>query len=161
WLETGAAPARPDAHQDNVEQIVARYAAGRSIRPGTTIEELGLSSLERVEMMVALEEKLDRPLDEGAFAAAATVGELQRLASMPSEGRSPAEPVDFPRWNRSWPVRVVRTVSQTIFLLPLAQVFAWIHTRGLEHVKDLRGPVIFAANHQSHMDTPVILAALP
>jgi len=58
-------------------------------------------------------------------------------------------------------MRVVRNVSQSIFLLPLARVFAWISVEGLEHVQDLAGPVIFAANHQSHMDGPVILAALP
>jgi len=40
-------------------------------------------------------------------------------------------------------------------------VFAWIRVEGREHLRDLDGPVIFAANHQSHMDTPVILAALP
>ena len=33
--------------------------------------------------------------------------------------------------------------------------------RGLEHLESLEGPVIFAANHQSHLDTPVILDALP
>jgi long-chain acyl-CoA synthetase len=32
---------------------------------------------------------------------------------------------------------------------------------GREHLRDLKGPVIFAANHQSHMDGPMILAALP
>jgi long-chain acyl-CoA synthetase len=32
---------------------------------------------------------------------------------------------------------------------------------GLEHLRNLQGPVIFAANHQSHMDGPAILAALP
>jgi long-chain acyl-CoA synthetase len=161
WLETGAAPPSRGVYRNEVEEIVARYAAGRSVQPGTTIEELGLSSLERVEMMVALEEKLDTHLDEAAFTAAGTVGDLQKLASRPPESNPPAEPVDFPRWNRVWPVRAVRTLSQIVFLLPLTRVFAWIHTRGLEHLKDLRGPVIFAANHQSHMDTPVILAALP
>jgi long-chain acyl-CoA synthetase len=32
---------------------------------------------------------------------------------------------------------------------------------GLEHLGAIQGPVIFAANHQSHLDTPAILAALP
>jgi long-chain acyl-CoA synthetase len=45
--------------------------------------------------------------------------------------------------------------------LPLARVFAWLRVEGREQLQGIEGPVIFAANHQSHMDTPVILAALP
>jgi long-chain acyl-CoA synthetase len=40
-------------------------------------------------------------------------------------------------------------------------VFARVKVEGLEHLRDLSTPVIFAANHQSHMDTPAILDALP
>jgi long-chain acyl-CoA synthetase len=40
-------------------------------------------------------------------------------------------------------------------------VFVKLEVRGLEHLQELKGPVIFAANHQSHLDTPVILMALP
>ena len=43
----------------------------------------------------------------------------------------------------------------------LARVFAHARVDGLEHLQGLSGPVVFASNHQSHMDVPVILSALP
>jgi long-chain acyl-CoA synthetase len=52
-------------------------------------------------------------------------------------------------------------MSLPTWILPLARVFAWLRVEGREHLTTIRSPVIFAANHQSHMDTPVILAALP
>jgi long-chain acyl-CoA synthetase len=161
WLMSGAPPAAPATHGSGVDAVIERFTGGRALRPGATLEELGLSSLERIEMMVALEEALDTSIDEGAFSNASTVADLERLATSPPSSQPAGELVDFPRWNRAWPMRVIRNVSQSIFLLPLARIFAWISADGLEHVRDLHGPVIFAANHQSHMDGPVILAALP
>jgi long-chain acyl-CoA synthetase len=40
-------------------------------------------------------------------------------------------------------------------------LFAWLRVEGREHLDGLDRPVIFAANHQSHMDGPMIMAALP
>ena len=160
WLQTGTPPASSTSPRDSVEAVIEHYA-GRAVKPGATLEELGLSSLERIEMMVALEEALNKDLDEASFANASTVADLQRLAATPASAEPVAEPVDFPRWHRSWPVRALRRASQSVFLLPLTRVFAWISVEGRQHVQNLHGPVIFAANHQSHMDTPVILAALP
>ena len=161
WLQTGAAPASATSHGNSVQSVVARYAGGRTLEPGVTMEELGLSSLERIEMMVALEEAMNTTIDEAAFSNAATVADLERLAAAPAPTEAPSEPVDFPSWNRRLPIRAMRAISQSAFLLPLTRVFAWIRVQGLENLKEVRGPVIFAANHQSHMDTPVILAALP
>ncbi len=82
------------------------------------------------------------------------------LASAPEDAEV-AEPVDFPSWNRAWPVRIVRRVSQATWILPLGRIFAWVRVRGLEHLEHLNGPVVFASNHQSHFDVPVILMAMP
>jgi long-chain acyl-CoA synthetase len=160
WVQTGAAPSAPSARGGSVESVIARYTNGRALEPGATFEEMGLTSLERIEMMVALEEALNTTIDETAFSNAKTVADLEKLATAPTAAERP-EPVDFPSWNRAVPFRMLRAVAQPGFLLPLTRVFAWIKVEGREHLRDVTGPVIFAANHQSHMDVPVILAALP
>jgi long-chain acyl-CoA synthetase len=55
----------------------------------------------------------------------------------------------------------VRRLSLATWILPLARVFAHVRVEGLEHLRALEGPVVFASNHLSHMDVPVILSALP
>jgi 1-acyl-sn-glycerol-3-phosphate acyltransferase len=44
---------------------------------------------------------------------------------------------------------------------PLARMVASPEIRGEEGIADLDGPVIFAANHASHIDTPLLLSSLP
>ncbi len=111
--------------------------------PAASIEQLdipleNLTSLERVERMVAL------GLDET---------EVNDSAD--------ANVADFPSWNRSTLARVARRIFLPGFLLPLNGIFASVHAHGLENLEGLQPPVIFAANHQSYMDVPTILSALP
>jgi long-chain acyl-CoA synthetase len=162
-----------------VASILQRFVPGRAIGPHTTIDELGLSSLERVELMMALEEAFQGTVDESAFSAVTTVGQLEQLVKpvdLPSsshaattEAHPPpavlhpreAKPIPFPSWNRTWPVRAIRRASLPTWILPLGRVFARVTVTGLEHLHAIDGPVIFAANHQSHFDTPVIYDSLP
>ncbi|MEQ1759791.1 MAG: AMP-binding protein [Vicinamibacterales bacterium] len=160
WVMSGAAPLTEDTG-DSVEGLIARFARGRDVDADTTLEGLGLTSLERVELMVALEDKFQTRIDESRFAGAGSVAELKQLLEHPPAGDTVDEPVDFPSWNRSAPVRLVRRLSLAIWILPLAKAFAWARVEGREHLAELDGPVIFASNHQSHMDVPMILAALP
>jgi long-chain acyl-CoA synthetase len=173
WLAGSGAPQKPDAtgtaiagsRGRSVTSVLERFAPGRTIGPTTTLGELGLSSLERVELMMALEEALQITVDESAFAAASTVGDLESLAR-PLDAAARAvlvapDPIDFPSWNRSAAIRALRRASLPTWILPLGKLFVSLEVRGLEHLDAIRRPVIFAANHQSHFDGPMILQALP
>jgi long-chain acyl-CoA synthetase len=167
WLSTagGDRAQRPQTSGRTVASVLSKFAPGRSLTSATTIDELGLTSLERVELMMALEEAFQVTVDEARFSSAKTVADLELLTA-PVIGAGPAtvtvtEPIDFPSWNRSLPARALRRASLPTWILPLGRIFARVDARGLEHLDRLQGPVIFAANHQSHFDTPVILDALP
>ena len=161
-----ATPESAGASARSVRSVVQRFAPGRSITGETTVDELGLSSLERVELMMALEEAMQVTVDEGRFAAARTIDDLEALtrpldAAPGSTAAAAVEPIDVPTWTRSAPARSLRRISLPTWILPLSRAVATVKVEGLEHLRDLAGPVIFAANHQSHLDTPVILDALP
>jgi long-chain acyl-CoA synthetase len=167
WLAGGQGrqPAGPAGKARTVESVIERFAPGRTVTPSTTIDELGLSSLERVELMMALEEAFQVTVDESRFAAARTAGDLEALTT-PLDASAPAaisvtEPIDFPAWNRTLPARALRRASLPTWILPLGRLFARMKVEGLENLEPLAGPVIFAANHQSHLDAPTILDALP
>jgi long-chain acyl-CoA synthetase len=158
-------PGKLPAGRPGVEAIVSRFAPGRTVTADTTVDELGLSSLERVELMMALEEAFQITMDESRFAAAQTVGDLESLTKPLEAGGAAAvtqtETIDFPSWNRSRLARALRRASLPTWILPLGRIFARLKVEGLEHLRGVHGPVIFAANHQSHLDTPAILDSLP
>jgi long-chain acyl-CoA synthetase len=163
WVKSGGStPRLVQAGTDALAALVAKYAGSSAITSATTLEELGLSSLDRVELMVALEDAFQTRIDEGSFSAARDLGQLRSLVEhAAASDAAPAEPVEFPTWSRGRLARAFRRINLPVWVMPLARVFAWLRVEGREHLRDLQGPVIFAANHQSFMDGPVIMAALP
>ena len=64
-------------------------------------------------------------------------------------------------WARCRHVRALRDALLTFGLNPLMDLYTRHRTAGREVFHDLRPPVIFVANHSSHLDTPTILRAIP
>jgi long-chain acyl-CoA synthetase len=185
----GEAAGRPIAVASgaSVEDVVARYAAGRELLPTTTLDELGLSSLDRVELMMALEEAFQTTLDEGALESGRTIQDIKTLVGVQGSGvqgstvqgsnnqvqgsrvqgsgvQGSGEGIVFPAWNRwrvSW---FLRRISLPTWILPLQRIFISLTVVGREHLDRLAEggrPVVFAANHQSHMDVPTMMIAMP
>lgn len=74
----------------------------------------------------------------------------------------PRDRRDFPtEWARSRPGRWAREALQRFGLKPLvwSQVSPTVH--GLDRLEGVQGPVIFASNHTSHLDAPLVLCSLP
>jgi long-chain acyl-CoA synthetase len=125
------------------------------------LDELGLTSLDRIELTMALEEQTGVGISEAAVATSQTIGDLRRAIDEASTTGTIQEVFPFPRWTQRLWTRIIRDAGQALWILPMASIFMHRRVEGLEHFGQLRGPVIFAANHQSHFDTPAILLSLP
>jgi 1-acyl-sn-glycerol-3-phosphate acyltransferase len=64
-------------------------------------------------------------------------------------------------WSRRYPVRLARAMVVDNLARPLTRAVASPLIRGAEGLTGLEAPVIFAANHASHVDTALLLSSLP
>jgi 1-acyl-sn-glycerol-3-phosphate acyltransferase len=88
---------------------------------------------------------------------------LDAARAAPARGRElrkAAEKLDIP-WARSRLAGIVRENFMRFVLNPTMDYYAARRATGKEKLEGVKGPVILVANHASHMDTPVILSALP
>jgi 1-acyl-sn-glycerol-3-phosphate acyltransferase len=68
--------------------------------------------------------------------------------------------MDVP-WARCLPARMARETILQAGLAPLMGLYTRLTVTGHEHFDETPPPVILVANHSSHLDTPMILRALP
>jgi len=124
--------------------------------------DLGLSSLDRVELMSEIESRYGIDVNEEDFSRLRTVNDLRHEVQRAPE-RSDRRvrfqtPSDWPQFST---VRAFRYIAQNVLVLPLFRHYIPLTVYGLENLDSVSPPVIFAANHTSHLDTIVIIAGLP
>ncbi len=118
-----------------------------------------LSSLDRVELLSSLEHRYNIELNETQFANAQSFADIQKLLTQPAARRSDYV---YPRWTQRAPVRLLRLFIYYALTWPATLLLAHPRIRGREHLANLKGPVLFVANHTTRRaDIGLILFSLP
>jgi long-chain acyl-CoA synthetase len=155
----------------------AARTAPESLRPDHNLElDLGLDSMQRVELLTALEQELGGDVDESRLSEIYTVRHLVdavRQSAAAGERRPPAQ---FAGWKA---LLSEETDDPEVHALveprPLAETFWFFFSRFLQIVAldrfQLRvecleklpasGPYIISSNHQSYLDPALLGSALP
>jgi long-chain acyl-CoA synthetase len=152
-----------------IERVTGRPAG--PLREEATLDDLGLSSLDRVELMSALEERYQVDLSEARFSQLRTVGDLDRMLQDKSEsspsrreagtGGERAAPYHYPTWTLRWPVTWLRVAAHYLLMRPAILLLGWPRVEGRENLRGLDGPMLVISNHVGDVDPGFILTALP
>ena len=129
--------------------------------------DLQLTSIERVELISALEDRYQVDLSEADFSNALSIADLEKLVQKAEQGHpiddsgSRAPVFRYPRWPRWWPVRWIRALAFYGLVRPAMLLLGWPRVRGRENLRGVKGPVLIVANHASYIDPGFVLHALP
>ncbi|MGH9560250.1 MAG: 1-acyl-sn-glycerol-3-phosphate acyltransferase, partial [Terracidiphilus sp.] len=149
-MSTGVFPAnRP------LNELLNRIGGGHAL--GGSSDHLQLSSIERVELMSALEDRYQIDVSESEFTAVQTVGELERLIERPS---AQSRVYHYPRWAQSWPTRIVRAAVFNLLARPAMLLRGWPGVTGRQNLSGLSSPALVISNHVAFFDPAYIIEAL-
>lgn len=146
---------------DAVAELIAGMkgkSAAEFDRNSNLESDLNLSSLDRVELLGALEDRYQMDFGESRFAAVKTVGDLERML----QGKvAPRIPYHYPAWVQRWPASWVRLAIHYLLLRPAVLLLAWPRIVGRENLLGLDGPVLVVSNHIDDVDVGFVQTALP
>jgi long-chain acyl-CoA synthetase len=147
--------------QTPLTEMIGRIS-GRSVAglgdEASLDSDLGLSSLDRVELISALEDRYQVDLSETRFSAARTVGDVERMLS--GEAR-PRVVYHYPRWVLQWPVTWVRWLAHYLLMRPAMMLLGWPRIEGRENLRGWNGPLLVVCNHIAGVDVGFVQTALP
>jgi long-chain acyl-CoA synthetase len=142
-------------------ELIARVRGGSVSRLSDNAgldSDLGLSSLDRVELLSAVEDRYQVDLSETRFSAVRTVGDLERMLRGEA---APGAAYHYPAWVLRWPVTWLRLLTHYLLMRPAIVLLGWPRVAGREHLRGVAGPLLVVSNHVSDVDAGFILTALP
>jgi long-chain acyl-CoA synthetase len=145
-----------------LEDLIGNIAGRRvELKPGAHLEnDLNLSSLDRVELMAAIESRYQVDLGDREFSQVNTVADLENLLKKSApEARTNNYP--YSRWPQNLLVRWIRVLGYNCITLPYIMVMARPKIIGREQLKDFHGPALIISNHIAQIDIGFLMAALP
>jgi len=156
--DAASAPQGPLA--DMIARITGRNFSSASLDPDAKLEgDLNLNSMDRVELMSALEDRYQVDLNDADFTNVSTVGDLERLLREPQ--KSPQSGYRYPRWAQRWPITWIRTFIYYLLTWPATMLMARPKLVGRENLHDVDGPLLISCNHVTYIDVGFALLALP
>ncbi len=150
------------ASQGELAALIARIT-GRSLGPlaaDANLEgDLNLSSMDRVELMSALEDRYQVDLNQADFTKVNTVADLERLVREPQKAVQSG--YQYPRWAQRWPITWIREGIYYLLTWPATLIMAQPKIVGRENLCGLDGPFLISCNHITYIDVGFALWALP
>ncbi len=189
--QAGAAPtisSRPEDQelmesavgQEVVHCLRENYQKQVPLDPNTNLElDLGIDSMERVELIVSLEQTLNLELPDDFGTDIFTIRDLilrleQQAGIVTSSGAASRqswskilseeslsqeeEAMDVPLAGTA--ITVFKYVCLRMIYFGLFRTLLRLETRGLEHLPE-KGPYLICPNHQSYLDPFILVSALP
>jgi len=140
-----------------ITKITGRPVASGS-RNAALEADLKLTSLDRVELLSALEDRYQTELNEVRFSESGSIAQLEKLLI---ETRGASVEHAYPRWPQSWLTTAIRLAVYYLLAWPATYLLAAPRVRGRENLRGLHGPVLVISNHVTYLDIAWILPALP
>ncbi|HEY2964506.1 MAG TPA: AMP-binding protein [Pyrinomonadaceae bacterium] len=148
------------AVSDQLQSATPNSSDLLSLDPAVRLSELQLDSLGRVELLSTLEDRYQISIDEAAFTAATTVGDVQKIVRGEIDEHTVAS-YPYPNWPRWPPLKLIRLLLFYTIILPITHLMSRMSVAGRENIEHLSGPALFVANHVTLGDHALILAGLP
>jgi len=139
-----------------IERITGRGTSG--LDSSASLDSVGLSSLDRVELISALEDQYRVDLSEAPLSAARTLGDVEKmLRGNAGQHRR----YHYPGWVLRWPTTWVRWIAHYLLMRPAIILLSWPRTQGRENLRGWNGPLLVVCNHVSDVDVGFVQTALP